>query len=163
MPRLNVEDQLYTPIQQDRVPNPDVPEERPQWNARVLSEIEKHEPEFCECARIGKRSLSWAPWVPGVSSNPGSAADRNNLEFAHEHVYFEGSGHNVGYGPKGLFGEDVPSKGYRFEDTCYDGSLMRRALGRISSIGDYSFFFNNCQDFANKVRESYRELIGAKK
>jgi hypothetical protein len=116
------------------------------------------DPQYCECAKIGKRSLSWAPWLGILSKNDGSYLDRHNLEIAHEHIFFEQSKDNVGFSPQGLFQEDVESQNYRFDERCYDGTAMRETLRRIGDAGPYNFFKNNCQDFMARVKETYSRL-----
>ena len=117
------------------------------------------DPPLCECARVGKRSLSWAPWLGIFSKGPeNSFLNRNNLEMAHEHVYFEGSKDNIGFGPHGMYEEEVEKLSYRWEQTCYDGTTMREALRTVTPMGSYNFFTNNCQDFMARVKERYRQL-----
>ncbi len=118
----------------------------------------RNEPPLCECARFAKRPLSWAGWISGLSSNKGSLLDRRNLEFSHEHIFFEESGHNIGFGPKGLFSEDMGSHNYRFGEKCHNGSLLRRAIAQLKDIGSYNFITNNCQDFIEKVRKAYKSI-----
>jgi hypothetical protein len=120
---------------------------------------EPPQPQLCECARIGKRSLSWAPWLGLLSgSSQGGMLDRNNIEFSHEHILFEGTGENIGFGPNGLFTEDISRYRYRWEDHCYSGDTVRAALSSIAVSKKYNFFLNNCQDFISKVRDRYQEL-----
>ncbi len=112
--------------------------------------------------RFGKRPLSGAPWIPGGSSNP--IDNYFNTEISHEHGFFEdGSGENIGFGPDGRFTEDPTDKGYRYDDTYYDDALIREALGNIGD-GEYSLLGwgdpvkNNCQDWAERLRNEYERL-----
>ena len=112
--------------------------------------------------RFGKRPLSGAPWIPGGSSNP--VDNYFNTEISHEHGFFEdGSGENIGFGPDGRFSEDPSDKGYRYDDKYYDDALIREALGNIED-GDYSLLGwgdpkkNNCQDWADRLRDEYERL-----
>lgn len=117
-------------------------------------------PALCECARIGKRPLSWAPWLGAFSyGSKGGMLDRNNLEFSHEHILFEGTGENIGFGPHGRFTEDTSSYRYRWDEHCYSGATLRAALSSVSTPEPYNFFINNCQDFISKVKDRYQELL----
>ena len=127
-------------------------------SADVDQTLLAEEPPYCECARTGKRSLSWAAWVPGLSANPLSAA--LNKEFAHEHVIFDQSRDNIGYGPHGLFKEDVDKMSYRLDGDCFDGSLMRQAVEETEPPSVYLFFMRNCQTYVERVRDTYQRLKG---
>jgi len=128
-------------------------------NASVNGEPPPTDPQYCECARIGKRSLSWAPWLGGLSrGTDGSLLNRRNLEVAHEHLYFEQSKDNIGFGPHGLFDENVQTEPYRWDERCYDGTSMRETLRTIGEVGAYNFLKNNCQDFMARVKERYDRL-----
>lgn len=114
--------------------------------------------------RFGKRPLNdgQAPWIPIGSAN--SIDDFFNTEISHEHGFFEdGSEENIGFGPGGRFSEDPTDKGYRYDDKHYDDDLMREALRNIED-GDYSMLGfgekkkNNCQDWAERLREKYYRL-----
>lgn len=119
--------------------------------------LANRDPLMCECARTGKRPLSWASWIPGFSGGS-PFFDRRNLEFSHEHILFEGTGDNIGFGPDGTYQEDVSAYRYRWDKECYDGSQMREALGQVTISRGYNFFTHNCQDFVEKVRSIYRQL-----
>ena len=119
--------------------------------------------------RFGKRPLAdgKAPWIPIGSSNP--LDDYFNTEISHEHGFFEdGSDENIGFGPDGRFSEDPTDKGYRYDDKHYDDDLMREALKNVED-GDYSLLGwgekdkNNCQDWADRLREEYHKLEKEKK
>lgn len=126
------------------------------WNEQVQSELLKREPPLCECAAVGRRPLSWAPWIPGWSGSPNSSFDRANLEFSHQHIFWESSGHNVGFGPSGLFGEEREEFHYRTAPLCLDGSRLRRAIADIGTVGPYHLLWNNCQHFVARAMEEYR-------
>ena len=53
--------------------------------SNLPEKIASAQPLQSECARFGKRALSWALWIPGLSQN--SFLDRNQLEFSHEHLF----------------------------------------------------------------------------
>mgnify|MGYP001566287348 CR=1 FL=1 len=111
--------------------------------------------------RFGKRPLEGQPWIPGPSSNP--ADDYFNTEYSHEHGFFEdGSGYNRGWRRGGPFSEDPTGRGYRYENKHYDDRLMREALDRLEkeyANQTYCFIGNNCQDFTQRWRELYNELL----
>lgn len=113
---------------------------------------------------FGKRPLSdgKAPWIPGGSSNP--LDDYFNTEISHEHGFFEdGSGDNIGFSPNGRFSEDPTGKGYHYDNTHYDDATMREALKNVTD-GDYSLLGgwnkkkNNCQDWADRLRNEYNRI-----
>ncbi len=117
---------------------------------------------LCECARFGKRALSWAFWIPGFSgSKSNGTLDRRNLEFSHEHIKFDASGDNIGFGQHGLFQEDLSHYSYEWQAECYDGSLVRKAIARMGLQKPYNFITNNCQDFAASVRGVYQRIFGS--
>ncbi|MFA5144009.1 MAG: RHS repeat-associated core domain-containing protein [Candidatus Omnitrophota bacterium] len=108
---------------------------------------------------FGKRPLEGKPWFDNASDN--RADDYLNTELSHEHGFFEdGSGENVGFGPKGRFSEDPMGKGYRYGTEHYDDELMREALKNVKD-GKYSnwpWSKNNCQDWAERLRREYERL-----
>ena len=146
---------------------------------RMLRGFQEKAPPFCECARIGKRELSWAQWIPWISDAPkGSLLDRHNIEFSHQHIFFEGSEENVGWGDHGIFSEVSSTYPYKMETECYDGAIIREALAitkttptnfnpsiaaKVSSLFKvnslYGFLRNNCQDFVARVMQNYQFLF----
>lgn len=142
-----------------------------------LRRLKAQQPPLSECARIGQRELSWAPWVPGLSKAQGSYLDKHNYELSHEHIFFESSGDNVGWGEHGVFSENMCQFEYKMDPTCYDGALMRKALSSVMLAPDgfapsfvarmagllgfnklYGFIRNNCQDFVSRVLGRYSKL-----
>jgi hypothetical protein len=116
-------------------------------------------PPYSECAYVAKRPLSWAVWIKGFSqAAKGSFLDRYNKEFSHEHIIFEQSGENIGFGPEGLFREDVTSYNYRLDSPCFDGARMRQAVSLTQEPRTYFFLFNNCQSFVERVKQVYNLL-----
>jgi hypothetical protein len=112
--------------------------------------------------RFGKRPLgflteSWH-WI----GTDGSTADKRNYELKHEQGFYEdGTGDNVGLGKDGKMSKEDSSK-YKLEDTHFDDKLMRRAENSLDP-GDYKLCkrdgqSNNCQDYADALRERYRFL-----
>lgn len=114
------------------------------------------EPPYCECARSGKRPLSWAFNVPGLSKN--GLLDRLQLEFAHEHLKFDQSGDNIGFGPEGLYSEDINKYQYSWDKECLNGAQVRSALWGIEVPGYYNFFISNCQKFIEMLRVRYNQV-----
>lgn len=84
-----------------------------------------------------------------------------NIEVAHEQDFFEdGSGDNIGFGPEGRFSEENPT-GMRYTyyiDEKYDDAIMREALKRVKD-GNYNLLFNNCQDWADRLRAEYEKIL----
>jgi hypothetical protein len=103
--------------------------------------------------RFGKRPLNGVPFM--IEYGPD---DINNTEVLHEHGFFEDTNENVGFGPGGLFQENPIGRGYEFSGKSYDDNIMREALGLVDNGGCYSLFGNNCQDWADRLREKYREV-----
>ena len=112
--------------------------------------------------RFGKRALNGLPWLGGVSNSPGGYLDTNNVELSHEHGFYEdGSGKNIGFGNTGIMeNEDVSD--YHLEDKYYDDKRMRRSQ-KITPKGDYDYNDNNCQDYADRLRQRYGLLNRADK
>ncbi|MGE4421797.1 MAG: RHS repeat domain-containing protein [Pseudodesulfovibrio sp.] len=88
--------------------------------------------------------------------------DKNNVELVHEQGFYEdGTGDNIGLGQDGkMDGEDI--KRYKLEDKVYDDKRMRRAetstsLGKYNACG-IGGDKNNCQDYANRLRDRYELL-----
>lgn len=136
-------------------PSIDLAEKLAAVNPSLDDKLLSSEPPYCECAHTSKRALSWLFWLPGFSDSTGYL-DRENLNPVHEHISFEQSGDNIGFGPHGLFQEDMSRFEWHQESACYDGSLMRQAVVAAKSNRGYNFFLNNCQDFVARVVELYR-------
>lgn len=127
---------------------------RPEENRR--NALEFNEPPYCECARTGDRPLSWLTRLPFFSDN--SVLDYFNKEVGHEHIQFTASGDNIGFGPHGLFSEDVTSYDYNWAPECYDGSTMRKAIAETEPREPYLFAWNNCQSYVEDVLKTYEKL-----
>ncbi|MBU4477666.1 MAG: hypothetical protein KKH34_01015, partial [Candidatus Omnitrophica bacterium] len=107
--------------------------------------------------KFGRRRLKGKKWINGISSGSG-ILDKANFEYSHEHGFFEDDiGGNIGFGTKGRF-DNEDSNDYIFDDKHYDDDFMREALDRLTDDGDYNFLFNNCQDWAEKLRNEYMRL-----
>ena len=113
--------------------------------------------------RFGKKGL----WIlPGIGTD-GSTADKGNYELKHEHGFYEdGTGDNVGLFKGGLQDEE-DIKDYQLDDTHFDDDRMRKAQESLDP-GEYKLCkmggkSNNCQDYADRLRERYRFLRTAEK
>jgi hypothetical protein len=128
-----------------------------------LKSFELNAPPRSDCAYIGKRALSWATWLPGISgAKKSSFLDRNNLEFSHQHIFIGDKSDNIGWGEKGLFSESSEKYRYYFDSTCYNGQAMRRAISSIQNLARYNPFTNNCQKFIESVLNRYKILVDGK-
>jgi RHS repeat-associated protein len=113
--------------------------------------------------RFGKKGL----WIlPGIGTD-GSTADKGNYELKHEHGFYEdGTGDNVGLFKDGLKRDQDITK-YKLDETHFDDKRMRQAEESLDP-GDYKLCkwggkSNNCQDYADALRERYRFLRTAEK
>lgn len=112
------------------------------------------------CAHIGVRPLSYTPDLAGTRI---PILDDLNKEPVHEHIIFDENGENIGYGPTGLFTEDVSKQNYRFhDDTCYDPATMRKAIAETAAPKPYGLLFNNCQTYVEQVLKKYSEILKGK-
>ena len=117
--------------------------------------------------RFGKRPLNGLPWIPVASSN--SIDDFHNAEISHEHGFFDdGSNENIGFREDGRFSEDVRDLDYRYDDKFYNDDIMREALnnvedGKYSLMGFGEHEKNNCQDWAERLREEYHKIYEQRK
>jgi len=92
------------------------------------------------------------------SDNP--IDDAANTEIAHEHGFFEdGSGNDVGLFKDGVQRDKEDIRNYKLEDKSYDDKRMRRV---VDSLGKQEYNLlgiggkkNNCQDYADKMRDRY--------
>lgn len=131
---------------------------------RALAQIAK-DPLQCECAFEARRPLAKQGWVDGLSRN--SYLSVPNLELSHQHIIWESTRDNIGFGPgKGwrypfgrLFSEKVDNYDYRYEKDCLNGGKMRDAVLDTPKLSFYSVFVSNCQGWAAKVKERYNELL----
>ncbi|CCH48500.1 RHS repeat domain-containing protein [Pseudodesulfovibrio piezophilus] len=103
---------------------------------------------------------------PGIGTD-GSTADKRNYELKHEHGFYEdGTGDNIGLfdgGPKRT--EDITK--YKLDETHFDDKRMRQAEKSLDP-GEYKMCkwggkSNNCQDYADALRERYRFIRTAEK
>jgi hypothetical protein len=89
----------------------------------------------------------------------GGIFDSLNKEWAHEHIIFEQSKSNIGFGPQGLFSEDLEGQEYLLNSACLDGSLMRQAIEDTKPPSPYLFLFKNCQTYIEGVLNRYQFLL----
>ncbi|MBX7105905.1 MAG: hypothetical protein K1X57_17610 [Gemmataceae bacterium] len=88
-----------------------------------------------------------------IGQNP--LDDNWNTEAAHEHYFFD-DGTDVGFGPGGTYSGESYSNGYGQPSETYDDERIREALRNIpNENGTYDVLFNNCQDWAERLRDKY--------
>jgi RHS repeat-associated protein len=118
---------------------------------------------FC----FGKRPLDFLPESWHGIGTDGSTADKGNYELKHEHGFYEdGTGDNVGLFDNYIKRDEDASK-YKLDETYFDDKRMKRAEKSLDP-GDYKLCkwggkSNNCQDYADALRERYRFLRTAEK
>jgi len=136
---MRIEQTRYTQSELDQLtPNPTCDEDR------HLKSLGLKAQNQCECATTGKRSLSWLFWIPFISGgSKNSLLDRNNLELSHEHIFFSGSGDNIGWGEKGFFSEAEGTLGYQMNHECYNGSTIRKVISSMHDWTRYGFLKSN--------------------
>jgi RHS repeat-associated protein len=117
-------------------------------------------------AYFAKRPLSGLLWFGPGSNNP--IDDSFNTELSHEQLFFEDNEpdlpSNLGFFNDSTVREDDTSllSGYRKMPQQYDDAIMRDAIENVEAMGDYKLFGNNCQTWAEKVREEYSRLYNNK-
>jgi uncharacterized membrane protein HdeD (DUF308 family) len=117
---------------------------------------------YCQ---FGKRFLDGFSWLAPVTNN--RLGDALNIEFVHEQLFFiEGDRvtDDVGYSEKGKrfseseFGKpirnlaDLDRNGYWLVGRRYHPEAAREALATQEDGHYYSFFSNQCQDWADRLR-----------
>jgi len=116
-------------------------------------------------ARFAKRDLDKMSWLAPLVNN--RLGDLFNVELRHEQLFFVQDDQvveNIGYSEKGKrFSEaeygkvirtfdDLRKCGYWFVGRTYDPDVMREALRRQQDGYYYSFFSNQCQDWADRLK-----------
>lgn len=124
-------------------------------------------PEPVAFCRFGKRDLDKTSWAAPLVNN--RLGDAFNLELRHEQLFFirgDDVTDNVGFSEKGTrfneadFGKpihtlaDLRRNGYWLVGRTYDPEVMREALRRQKDGNYYSFFSNQCQDWADRLRRN---------
>jgi uncharacterized membrane protein HdeD (DUF308 family) len=122
-------------------------------------------------ARFAKRDLDKMSWLAPLVNN--RFGDLLNIELRHEQLFFiEGDRvlEDVGYSEKGKrfseaeYGkpihslEDVAKNGYFFVGRAYDPDVMHEALRRQKDGYYYSFFSNQCQDWADRLHRGAERI-----
>jgi uncharacterized membrane protein HdeD (DUF308 family) len=123
---------------------------------------------YCQFA---KRFLDGFSWLAPLTNN--RVGDALNIEFVHEQLFLiEGDRvlKNIGFNEKGSrfseeeFGksigtlEDMEKNGYWLVGRRYHPEAARRALEELEDGAYYSFFSNQCQDWADRLRRSIERI-----
>lgn len=130
------------------------------------------QPPYCQ---LGKRFLDGFSWIAPVTNN--RLGDALNIEFVHEQLFFiEGDRvtDNVGYSEKGTrfneadFGksihtlDDLKRAGYWLVGRRFRPETAREALAEQEDGYYYSFFSNQCQDWADRLKSRMERIEKAK-
>ncbi len=122
--------------------------------------------------RFGKRFLDGFSWIAPVTNN--RLGDALNIEFVHEQLFFiEGDRvfKNIGYSEKGQrFSEedygkpinslsDLGKNGYWLIGPAYPVDVAKQALDEMEDGYYYSFFSNQCQDWADRLRRRMERIL----
>ncbi len=123
---------------------------------------------YCQ---FGKRFLDGFSWIAPVTNN--RLGDALNIEFVHEQLFtIEGDKviDNVGYSEKGKrfseeeFGktihtlEDLAANGYWLVGRKFHPEAAKEALTEIEDGYYYSFFSNQCQDWADRLKRKIERI-----
>lgn len=122
-------------------------------------------------ARFAKRDLERTSWLAPLVNN--RFGDLLNIELRHEQLFFVQGDRvleDVGFSEKGTrFSEadygkpihslaDVTKYGYFFVGRAYDPDVMHEALKRQKDGDYYSFFSNQCQDWADRLHRGAERI-----
>jgi uncharacterized membrane protein HdeD (DUF308 family) len=122
-------------------------------------------------ARFAKRDLDKMSWLAPLVNN--RLGDLFNVELRHEQLFFVQDDRvvdNIGYSEKGRrFSEaeygrviqglnDLAKYGYWLVGRTYDLEVMREALRRQQDGYYYSFFSNQCQDWADRLKRGAEKI-----
>jgi RHS repeat-associated protein len=104
------------------------------------------------------RPLQGLPWLGPLSSNP--LDNVLNTAISHEQLIFEDGKNpsNIGFFDDGALKEEPMAPNYRALPGSYDDCVMRIAIERVK-LSRYRLIGNNCQDWADSVREEYDQLL----
>ena len=135
----------------------------------TMSEPETPAPaRYCQ---FGKRFLDGLSWLAPVLDN--KLGDALNIELVHEHLFLiEGDRvlKNIGYGEKSQrfseedYGkslqslEDLERNGYWLIGRPYHPEAVRDALAEQDDGYYYSFFSNQCQDWADRLQRRIERI-----
>jgi uncharacterized membrane protein HdeD (DUF308 family) len=133
-----------------------------------MSNSETKPVRYCQ---FGKRVLDGFGWIAPVTNN--RLGDALNIEFVHQHLFFiEGDKvlRNIGYGEKSKrFSEedygkslqtldDLEKNGYWLVGRPYHPEAATEALEAQEDGHYYSFFSNQCQDWADRLRRRIEKV-----
>lgn len=122
-------------------------------------------------AQFAERNLDKMSWLYPLVNNKLGALLR--LQLRHEHLFFMTDGQvvdEIGYGEDGKrfheadmgkvmhTPEDITAQGYWFVQPRYNARAAYEALGQVQDGAYYSVFSNQCQDWANRVREKTAQI-----
>lgn len=90
-------------------------------------------------------------WVNGTEPQ-----GNYNLHLHHEHGFYEDrKGGDIGFGKQGeMIKENSRKDEYRVLPEVYDDNIMRSSA-YLTKKGDYDIVNNNCQDYADRLRDNY--------
>ena len=117
-------------------------------------------------AYFAKRELDGVGWLRGLSRN--SVLDVLDIEVSHEHLFFgtpEDPLDDLGYFDDGGVRNDRNRKKYHYVVTerGYNDCVMRKAVASVTPkpycIVGFMMGHDNCQSYANLLRNKYHELI----
>ncbi len=122
-------------------------------------------------AQFAERNLDKLSWLyPLVNNKVGEVL---HLQLRHKHLFFMKDGRvvdEIGYGDDGKrfherdmgkvmhTPEDITAQGYWFVQPRYNAKAAYEALGQVEDGAYYSLFSNQCQDWANRVRDKTAEI-----
>jgi len=122
-------------------------------------------------AQFAERNLDKMSWLYPLVNNKLGAMLR--LQLRHEHLFFMKDGRvvdEIGYGEDGKrfherdmgkvmqTPEEITAQGYWFVAPRYNARAAYEALGQVCDGAYYSVFSNQCQDWANRVRDKSAEV-----
>lgn len=109
-------------------------------------------------AYFAKRPLEGVPWLGMFSCNP--VDDFLNIEISHEQLFFEDgkSPPNIGFFGDGTLKTEPNPSGYRCRSGPFNDCIMREAVANTGPLPSYCLFGENCQTWAELVREEYARL-----
>lgn len=110
-------------------------------------------------AYFAKRPLTGWPWMGLASCNP--IDDLFNTEISHEQLFFEDgkSPSNIGFFDDGTLKFEPNPTGYRCRSQKYNDCIIRKAVDNVGPLPSYCLIGQNCQTWAERVREEYARLV----
>ncbi|MPM53185.1 hypothetical protein SDC9_99950 [bioreactor metagenome] len=109
-------------------------------------------------AYFAYRPLSGLPWLGAASNNP--IDNYFNTSLSHEQLFFEDGAapSNIGFFGDSTLQTETNPQGYRRTPGSYNDCVIRKAASNIK-ISKYKLFGNNCQTWADNVRDEYERLM----